>query len=93
LHDRFKTFWYAPESGNWINAIISRFWLNVQESAELKKKFTERISLRLAEKIEEKNLQDYIVRIVPQPVGNISLLSNLISCALPRIMYPLKIYL
>lgn len=60
LHERFQHFVNTLESANWLNAILSRFWLNIRESASVRDRLTEKMAMRFAEKLEEKNLQEYI---------------------------------
>jgi hypothetical protein len=62
LHERFQHFVNTIESANWLNAMLSRFWLNMRESPTLRDRLTEKMAMRFAEKLEEKNLQEYIVR-------------------------------
>lgn len=63
LHERYQHFWNTIESANWLNALLGRFWLNMRESPNLRERLTEKMATRFAEKLEEKNLQEYIVRI------------------------------
>jgi len=55
------------ETANWFNALLARACMNVKQSGELMEKVKRKMEQKLQSKVEEKNFENYVVRLQHQP--------------------------
>lgn len=63
LHQPFELYCRKSENVKWVNALLARFYENIRISQKVRTKLIKKIAVRLGEKIEEKNLQNYLSNI------------------------------
>ena len=57
------------ETANWFNALLARACMNVKQSGELMEKVKRKMEQKLQSKVEEKNYENYVVRLQQQPLA------------------------